>query len=774
MSVEKDDGMNVAISAKHTSSSIEIENTVVDGFNRGNHSGNYTAIDGPPHLGAANSPNSVQTSRGRNDMNGSIDRSQQNDKPASSHLSLVYHLFRRLQGIIHDGSVKINGEDLDISTVVAVSRHATYPNLDERPQFTARVADSVALLDKLLGEGETIYGVNTGFGGSADTRSNQNQDLQSALLQHHQFGVLTANDKGSSEASGDLLASHAMPESWARGTMLVRCNSLIRGHSAVSLHIIQTIMAFLRNKMTPIIPLRGSISASGDLSPLSYVAGMVTGNPDIYVRTPSGIRKACQALQQLDVDPITLGPKEGLGLMNGTAVSTAAGSLALYETHHISVLSQVLTAMTLEALAGAAEGFDSFIAEVRPHRGQIETAKNIQEFLRGSHLARGLAHNDDSPQIPGMLYQDRYALRTAAQWIGPLLEDILLAHEQVTTELNSTTDNPLVDVAGQKIYHGGNFQAVSITLAMEKLRLSLQMFGRLLFAQCSELINPMLNNGLPPNLAADEPSTSFAMKGVDIGMASYMSELAFLANPVSSHVQTAEMHNQAVNSLALISARYTLHAVEIVSLMIASHLYTVCQALDLRVRQMSYFQALEPLVHSVNKKAFHHLLPDAEFGALHQRIWEYIQTVWLQTTTKDSVHRCTLVIDSTLEVIVKFFISSAKSTNSSAFEALSTWRDLAIDCLAETYTTTRDQFFRSQNTANYLGNGTRKLFVYVRETLGVPFHQGLCDHPSPDNNEKKLTIGSWISVIYEALRDGRLHGPVMEGLVEAQASYNRQ
>ncbi|KAL8767603.1 MAG: hypothetical protein Q9209_005933 [Squamulea sp. 1 TL-2023] len=626
--------MNGAVSVKQPSRSIGVEKPFMNGFGVVNVFDN-TATDGAPHFDAAKTPASIQTSRGLNDLNGSsvsIDRFQHNDEPASTHSSLVYHLFRTLQGINRKGSVEINGEELDISTLSlfpGAVRYGACPNLDERPQYTGSVADSVTLLDKLHGEGETIYGVNTGFGGSADTRSDQNQDLQSALLQLQQFGVLTANDRGLSEASGGLLASHAMPETWVRGTMLVR---------------------------------------------------------------------------------------------------------------------------------GTAEGFNSFIAKVRPHRGQVETARNIQDFLRGSHLARGLVHDDDSPPVRGLFYQDRYALRTAAQWIGPLLEDILLVHQQVTTELNSTTDNPLVDVAGQKVHHGGSFQAVLITLAMEKLRLSLQMFEKLLFVQCTELINPTLNNGLPRNLAADEP----------------MSELAFLANPVSSHVQTTKMHNQAINSLALVSTRYTLHAIELVSLMIASHLYTVCQALDLRVLQMSYSQALEPWVHAANEKGFHHLLSDADFAALHKRIWEHIQAVWLQLTTKDSVDRCTHVIDSALEVIVKFLISSAKFANSLAFEDLSTWRNLAIDCLAKTYINTRGQFFQSQNTANCLGNGTRKLFVYVRETLGVPFHHGLRDHPSPKDDKKKLMIGSWISVIYEALRDGRLHGPVMESLVEAEASYSHQ
>lgn len=331
-----------------------------------------------------------------------------------------------------------------------------------------------------------------------------------------------------------------MPRSWVKGMILTRCNTISRGHSAVSLKVIETVNALIVRGITPIVPLRGSISASGDLSPLSYVAGAVTGNPDIVVHIgdPKHPRKvpANEALECADIEPLVLGPKEGLALLNGTATSAAAGSLALFDSHNLVLLSQVLTSMSVEALLGSYGSFHPFIAKIRPHQGQTEVAANIRFLLQSSKLARGLGV-DDSRDFG--LYQDRYPLRTSSQWLGPQLEDLLLAHKQISTELNSTTDNPLIDVTDTRIHHGGNFQATSITSAMEKARLALQMVGKLLFAQCSEIINPMLNNGLPPNLSADEPSLSFTCKGIDTSMASYMSELAFLANPVSSHVQVS-------------------------------------------------------------------------------------------------------------------------------------------------------------------------------------------------------------------------------------------
>ncbi|KAL9583367.1 MAG: hypothetical protein Q9203_005112 [Teloschistes exilis] len=690
----------------------------------------------------------------------------------------VYQAYRELQRIRRLQTLEIDGSNLTIPAVVAVSQYGVSPRLDDSKETRDGIESSVKTLHTLLDQGKVFYGVKTGFGGSADTRTDQTEDLQAALLQHHQFGVLSKHDIGNgSQLGNDRHASHQMSPEWVKGTMLVRCNTISRGHSAVRLHVIKAILKLLQNDSTPVIPLRGSISASGDLSPLSYVAGAVAGNPDVYIQTPSGTVTATEALEEMQIAPVDLGPKEGLGLMNGTATSAATASLAMYETHHIAIMSQVLTAMATEALGGTIDNYDPFIAHVRPHRGQIESAKTIHQFLQGSQLARGTPHSDNSEQpLIDMLYQDRYALRTASQWMGPQLEDLLLAHEQVATELNSTTDNPLVDVAAQKMHHGGNFQAASVTSAMEKTRLSLQMIGRLMFAQCSELINPMLSNGLPPNLAADEPSTSYTMKGVDIGMASYMSELAFMANPVSSHVQSAEMHNQAVNSLAFISTRYTLQSVELVSLMCASYLYTVCQALDLRVMQKIFFRELELNLLSLHRTVFSPHLSPATIKKLHTRVWSRVQASWLSASSKDTPARVTQVIDNALAILTQFLLLDEHETPLATSvprvsEIIQTWKSRFHDLLTESHASSRAQFFEHQHTPDSLGQAAKKMYIFVRERLGVPFHRGLEDHPTPQHpvsadGTRKQTIGSYISVIYESLRSGDMHEPLMDCLVQ--------
>ncbi|KAI4145645.1 MAG: hypothetical protein L6R39_003739 [Caloplaca ligustica] len=235
------------------------------------------------------------------------------------------------------------------------------------------------------------------------------------------------------------------------------------------------------------------------------------------------------------------------------------------------------------------------------------------------------------------------------------------------------------------------------------------------------------------------------------------------------------MHNQAINSLAFVSARYTLTAVELASLMCASYVYTVCQALDLRVLQLSFFQALEPALYTVSQQAFGHLLSDLDFDELHLSIWDHIRVTWLLTANKDSDDRYVHVVDTTIGVIVKILLATTLADGptvpAAALDAINTWKISSRKVIAETFTTISAAFFKKQNTVDFLGLGSRKIYRYVREKLGVPLHQGLKDHPEPSNmfavdGSRKRTIGSNISIIYEALRSGALHEPLMECLME--------
>jgi phenylalanine ammonia-lyase len=720
-----------------------------------------------------NGPASNGFAKNGSTKNDSINGSTSNS--SGKHLCLhainTYQQWEKLQKLKESKTLEINGHDLDIASVVAVAKYGCVPEIERSPAVLEGINGSVEFLRGYLKSGYNVYGVNTGFGGSADSRTTDLPALQRSLMQHTQSAVLTPTDRQNAtiETSVADFDPHSMPTAWTKAMTIIRTNATIRGHSAVTIEVAEALIALLKNNITPVIPLRGSISASGDLMPLSFVSGAIQGNPDIYVHTPAGVVTAKAALDAAGLNPIVLGPKEGLGLINGTAASAAVGSLAVYEAHQLAVLSQFLGACAVEAITGSQESFHPFIAAVRPHPGQREVAHTIYSALEGSTLARA-AIKADSDKTKSGLFQMRYSMRSTQQWIGPVLEDLMLADKQVSTELNSTTDNPLIDVASQEIWSCANFQAVSITSAMEKTRFALQMLGKIMFAQCTELINPDQNNGLPASLCADDPSLSFTMKGVDVNIAAYQTELAFLASPVSSHVQSAEMHNQAVNSVALISARYTMEAVRLLKLICASHLYVCCQALDLRVMHLGFLAILQPEVRSITAEMFGSVLAQQQLETLHEELWKHIPEAWFATNALDAHERYEKVVTSATGVLAKGLGQADGS-----IAALSYWREQMLAIMAKTYTQRRAEFFKRQDTAQYLGKAAQRLYLFVRMELGVPLHQGLVEHPianDPSGNvldgRPKKIIGSWVGKIYEALRDGSLQSQAMQLVREEQ------
>nr|RBQ85602.1 hypothetical protein FVER53263_10552 [Fusarium verticillioides] len=671
-----------------------------------------------------------------------------------TYASQACNIWKKIQSIKDRGFVILDGSDLDVASVIAVAKYNCNAYVAKRDDIADAMNKSVVLLEEYLAKGYFVYGVNTGFGGSADTRTKDLPALQSALLQLTQAGILNNEDENGSALS-------SMPVTWVRAAMLIRCNTLLRGHSGVRLQLVQALLLLLRKGMTPIVPLRGSISASGDLIPLSYIAGMLEGNPDIRVRTTTSfVLSADKALELAGLEPIALGPKEGLGLVNGTAPSAALGCLAVHETNKILLLAQGLVAMSCEALLGKVENYHPFISSVCPHPGQVECSATILHFLGGSSLVQSLKEEDKFR--PG-LAQDRYALRGTPQWLGPQLEDACSVLSQITVELNSTSDNPIIDVHSGEVYSGANFISSSVTNGMEKTRLALQMVGKLLFSLSSEIINPAMNRGLPPNLVADDPSLSFTMKGIDISMAAYLSELGYLANPITPHVQSAEMHNQAINSLALISGRYTLQAADVVMQMCAAHLFAVCQALDLRVLHMTYLKALRSKLISV-VHPFLNEVEDQVAEGIYESLHETIVKSWNASACYDLEDRCKILCKEAIPVL-REHLEEHQMHLVSAPPLRRGLESLAYS----TFTQTRSEFFLNPPTKQFLGNASMRLYSFVRDELGVPFHQGLVEHPGRGpgvkiNGREKQTIGSWVSIIYSALNNDQVWGPLVDAL----------
>ncbi|KAJ4483808.1 L-Aspartase-like protein [Lentinula aciculospora] len=679
--------------------------------------------------------------------------------------------------------VTVDGKTLSIAAIVAASRHGTSVQLDQSPRIKERVDQSRKLIADKVDNGISVYGVSTGFGGSADTRTDSPLALGHALLQMQHAGVLPSSTK-TPEALPllDLMGS-VMPEAWVRAAMLVRMNSLIRGHSGVRWELIERINQVLSANITPVVPLRGSISASGDLSPLSYIAGTLCGNPSIRVFDgPSvfGFRQMVpshEALALHDIEPIPLVSKEHLGILNGTAFSAAVASLVLDDAVKLTMLSHVLTAMGVEALCGTRGSFHPFIHDVaRPHPGQIESARLVWNLLEDSQLAVLQEEEVTIEEDEGTLRQDRYSLRTAPQFLGPQIEDLLASLATVTKECNSTTDNPLIDGVTGHVHHGGNFQAMAVTNAMEKTRLSLHHIGKLMFAQCAELMDPSMNRGLPPSLASTDPSLNYHAKGIDIATAAYVSELGYLASPVSTHIQSAEMvssfflaHSQLPSSLALISARQTLTSLDVLSILMSSYLYAICQALDLRALQREFLVGLGSICHEEFSASFASVLPLSESSVVEQHVRKAAIATFEKNSTLDLHERMHKVAASCSTVLVDFLTCSSNLEAASSLVQIPEFRRRFSERLALLMVELREAYLfgkRGPAPASPYLSKTKPVYEFVRLTLGIRMH-GSENYNRFANGHgvDESTVGEAISLIHEAIRDGKMQSAMIASLV---------
>ncbi|KAH9816821.1 L-Aspartase-like protein [Melampsora americana] len=691
------------------------------------------------------------------------------------HSQLCVKVLEELDSLISSKSnsrkFTLDGFSLSPTEVVANARFAVEAKISSDQALIDRITESVTFLDSKLDT--AIYGVTTGFGGSADTRTNCPEQLQISFLEHQLSGVLPLPKPSSDTFYLTDPMTNIIPEPITRGAILIRINSLIRGHSAVRLEVLETLLTLLNKKLTPMVPLRGTISASGDLMPLSYVAAAICGHPEIRIldrSSPDGtleILSASAALAKHNIKPITLGPKEGLGISNGTAFSASAACLAAHDAHFLGLMSQVLTALTVEAMVGQAGNYHKFIHEIcRPHPGQVETAKNIKNLLEGSSLA---VHKEEEKNLcedmdQNILRQDRYPLRTAPQWLGPQIEDLMSVNKALSCEINATTDNPLIDLENKYIHNGGNFQAMAVTNAMEKTRLALHHLGKLSFAQATEMINCAMNKGLPSCLAGDEPSTNYHVKGIDINMAAYTAELGFLASPVSTHVQSAEQHNQAVNSMAFVSARYTIQSVETLSMLMSGHLYVACMAIDLRVIDLLFRQRL---ANRMPEMILEHFSKSGEVERedgwevkLSRTILPIVYRRLEHTASMDSYARFLDAFSLTLQSILETVGNTLK------MESITSWKEYSATEAQQIYLKTRDQFFLEiiESYGNHenkgklgpsealMGEKNRIIYRFVRLELGI----------LPRRGDVKLgrhqgSVSSDLSKIYESMRSGELY-----------------
>jgi histidine ammonia-lyase/phenylalanine ammonia-lyase len=476
--------------------------------------------------------------------------------------------------------VSIDGESLTLKDVGRVARANIRAELSRDPRVAARITSSVALKDAIIGSGAPIYGVTTGFGDSAHR---QISAAKASALQRSLIRML-----------GCGTGSYASIDE-ARATVLVRANCLARGHSAVRPVIIERLLDLLNAEIVPAIREQGSVGASGDLVPLSYVAAALQGERHVFDR--GVLRLSSEALKAAALDPLELTAKEGLALVNGTAYMAGVAALAVLDARNIALAADVCTALAVEVNAGLEDAFSNFVHDVaKPHPGQVHSASNIRHLLatsrliadeRVSHATDGANMDVGYRELPRRV-QDRYSLRCAPHFVGALWDTLTWVESWLTTEVNSTNDNPLFDTHSGRSYSGGNFAGSHVVLAMDALRTAVASIADLLDRQLALIVDERFSEGLPPNLAPRLPrghsheGLRHGFKGVQIACSAITAEALNLCTPLTVFSRSTECHNQDKVSMGSISARRTRDVVRLTESVVAIHLLALCQAADLR------------------------------------------------------------------------------------------------------------------------------------------------------------------------------------------------
>ena len=477
-------------------------------------------------------------------------------------------------------ALHINGNDLTLEAVreVAVDRRAVLLDPDAREA----VQNARAVVDALVASNKTSYAITTGVGKLSDVLipPDQIRELQVNLVRSHAVGV------------GDPL-----PAIEVRAMMVLRANSLAKGHSGVRPVTIDTICEMLNRGVTPFVPSQGSVGASGDLAPLAHLALALIGEGECIDEKGNRVSSA-NALSNAQIKPLVLEAKEAVSLINGTQAMLAVGTLALAASETLIDSADVIGALTLDALRGTDVAFDERIHQARPHRGQLTTAANLRKMLEGSEIRHSHA---DCKRV-----QDAYSLRCIPQVHGAVRDTLVHCREVFETEINSAVDNPLVFVKDAKaaegdVISGGNFHGQPLAFALDFLAIALSALAGISERRIERLVNPTLNEGLPPFLAPGAGLNSGFMMP-QVTAAALVSENKVLAHPASVDSITTSGNKEDYVSMGMTSALKLRRIVENTRSVLAIEAMAAAQAVEFLapLKTSKRLQAAQAAVRAVS------------------------------------------------------------------------------------------------------------------------------------------------------------------------------
>lgn len=449
-------------------------------------------------------------------------------------------------------NVIVDGGPLSPEQVAAVA--AGRARVAPAGDLAARLEPARRLVERAVGSDEVVYGITTGFGALATTHIGQEEAeaLQYNLLRSHATGV------------GD-----PMPDEVVRAMLLLRARTLAQGHSGVRPIIVEKLLQLLEDGLLPVVPSQGSVGASGDLAPFAHLALPLIGEGE--VRVGGEIR----ATTETSFQPIELRAKEGLSLLNGTEGMAAMGSIALVHGRNLLVAADAAAALSVEALLGSARPFRPEIHDLRPHPGQIASARRIAALIDGSAIIA--SHSDDFQHA----VQDAYSLRCAPQVHGAVADTLDHMHEVLSIEMGSVVDNPLVFADSEEVLSGGNFHGEPLALVCDFATIALSELASISERRTDRMLDPARSQGLPPFLAAN-PGVESGYMITQYVQAALVSENKVLAHPASvDSVPTSGGQEDHV-SMGWGAARKLLTVVENVRRVLAIEILCGVQAIEYR------------------------------------------------------------------------------------------------------------------------------------------------------------------------------------------------